>query len=99
MCPSIQNKLEKLKLGSKNFCGMPFGRCVYEFDNERERHVANLVGRTCSFRVWNLIGIPYKHEVAAIFMNREKLEDYTHPCYYKDAFVETYKTLIPPMPG
>ena len=32
-------------------------------------------------------------------MNREKLEDYTHPCYYKDAFVETYKTPIPPIPG
>ncbi|XP_023894356.1 uncharacterized protein LOC112006306 [Quercus suber] len=28
-----------------------------------------------------------------------KPEDYTHPCYYKDAYVETYKTPIPPMPG
>ena len=32
-------------------------------------------------------------------MNCEKPEDYTHPCYYKDAFVKTYKTPIPPMPG
>ena len=32
-------------------------------------------------------------------MNREKPEDYTHPCYYKDAYVETYKTPIPPMLG
>ena len=32
-------------------------------------------------------------------MNREKLEDYTHPCYYKNAYVETYKTPIPPMPS
>ena len=73
--PSIQDKLEKLKLGSKNFCGMPFGRCVYEVDNERERHVVDLVGRTCSFKVWNSIRIPYKHGVAAIFMNHEKSED------------------------
>ena len=29
-------------------------------------------------------------------MNREKP---AHPCYYKDAYVETYKTPIPPMPG
>ena len=43
-------------------------------------------------------GIPYKHGVAAIFVNREKPEDYTYPCYYKDAYVETYKTPIPPMP-
>lgn len=32
-------------------------------------------------------------------MNCEKLEDYTHLCYYKNAYVETYKTPIPPMPG
>ena len=32
-------------------------------------------------------------------MNHEKPKDYTHPCYYKDAYVETYKTPIPPMPG
>ena len=32
-------------------------------------------------------------------MNHEKSEDYTHQCYYKDAFVETYKTPIPLMPS
>ncbi|XP_065623994.1 uncharacterized protein LOC136065147 [Quercus suber] len=74
-------------------------RFVYEIDNERERHVVDLVNRTCSCRVWDLTGIPCKHGVAAIFVNREKSEDYTHPCYYKDAYVETYKIPIPPMPG
>ena len=92
LCPSIQDKLEKLKLEYKNFYAMPSGRFVYEVDNERERHVMDLVGRTFSCRVWDLTGILCKHGVAAIVVNREKLEDYTHPCYYKDAFVETYKT-------
>ena len=50
LCPSIQGKLEKLKLESKSFCAMPFGRFGYEVDNERERHVVDLVGRTCSCR-------------------------------------------------
>ena len=99
LCPSIQKKLEQLKLECKDFCAMPFGRFVYEVDNERERHVVDLVNKTCSCRVWDLIGIPYKHGVATIFVNHEKLEDYTHPCYYKDAYVETYKTPIPPMPS
>ena len=84
--------MEKLKLEYKNFYVMPFGRFVYEVDNERERHVMDLVGRTCSRREWDLTGILCKHGVAAIVVNREKLEDYTHPCYYKDAVVETYKT-------
>ncbi|KAL0007954.1 hypothetical protein SO802_009456 [Lithocarpus litseifolius] len=99
LCPSIQGKLEKLKLESKSFCAMPSGRFVYEVASERERYVVDLVGRTCSCRAWDLTGIPCKHGVAAIFVNREMPEDYTHPCYYKDAYVETYKTPIPPMPG
>ena len=65
----------------------------------RERHVVDLVNRTCSCRVWDLTGIPYKHGVAALFVNCEKPEDYTHSCYYKYAYVETYKTPIPPMLG
>ena len=99
LCPSIQDKLEKLKLKSKNFYVMSSRRFVYKVDNEKERHVVDLVGKTCSCKVWDLTGIPYKYGVAAIFVNREKLEDYTHLCYYKDAYVETYKTPIPPMPG
>ena len=51
LCPSIQDKLEKLKLESKNFYAMPSRRFVYEVDNERERHVVDLVGRPCSCRV------------------------------------------------
>ena len=46
-----------------------------------------------------MTGIPCKHGVAVIFMNHEKPKDYTHPCYYKDAYVETYKTPIPLMSG
>ena len=99
LCPSIHDKLEKLKLEYKNFCTMPSGRFVYKVDNESERHVVDLVGRACSCKVWDLTGILCKHEVATIFVNREKPKNYTHLCYYKDAFVETYKTLIPPMPG
>ena len=97
--PSIQKKLEQLKLECKGFCAMPSRRFVYEVNNERERHVVNLVNRTCSCRTWDLIGILCKHGVATIFVNREKPEDYMLPYYYKDTYVKTYKTPIPPMPG
>ena len=99
LCPSIQKKLEQLKLECKSFCAIPSGKFVYEVDNERERHVVDLVNRTCSCKVWDLTRIPCKYGVTAIFVKREKPEDYTHLCYYKDAYVETYKTPIPPMPG
>ena len=91
--------MEKLKLESKSFCAMLSGRFMYEVDNERERHVVDLVGRTCSCRAWDLTGIPCKHGVAVIFVNRKKPKDYSHPCYYKNAYVGIYKTPIPPMSG
>ena len=99
LCPSIQKKLEQLKLECKGFCAMPSGRFVYEVDNERERHVVDMVNKTCSCIVWDLTGIPCKYGVAAIFVNREIPENYTHPCYYKDAYVKTEKTPIPLMPS
>ena len=51
LCPSIQKKLEQLKLKCKSFCVIPSGKFVYEVDNERERHVVDLVNRTYSYRV------------------------------------------------
>ena len=70
LCPSIQEKLEQLKLESKRICAMPSGRFVYEVNNERGRHVVDLVKKTCSCRVWDLTRIPCKHEVTTIFVNR-----------------------------
>ena len=99
LCPSIQEKLEKMKVKFKGFYAMPSVRFMYEVDNKRERHMVDLVRKTCGCRVWDLTRIPCKHEVAAIFVNREKPMNYTHPCYYKDAYVETYKILIPLMPS
>ena len=57
LCLSIQKKLEQLKLECKGFCAIPSGKFVYGVDNERERHVVDLVNRTCSCRVWDLTGI------------------------------------------
>ena len=34
MTYNIRDKLENLKLESKDFCATPFGRFIYEVDNE-----------------------------------------------------------------
>ena len=39
-------KLEQLKLEYKGFCAVPSGRFVYKVDNEKKRHVVDLVRRT-----------------------------------------------------
>ena len=51
LCPTIQEKLEKMKVKFKGFNSMPSVRFVYEVDNKRERHMVDLVRKTCSCRV------------------------------------------------
>lgn len=51
LCPNIQDRLEKLKVESKSFSATPAGRFLYEVDNPRERHLVDLINRTCSSRL------------------------------------------------
>ena len=50
LCPSIQDKLEKLKVESKPFSATLAGNFLYEVASQYERHVANLVKKTCNYR-------------------------------------------------
>ena len=99
VCPNIQDKLEKLKHKSIPFSATPFDRFMYKVDNGHERHVVDLVRKVCNCRIWDLTILPCKHGIFAIVKNLEKVEDYLHPCYLKETFVETYKEIIQPMPG
>ena len=94
ICPNIQDKLEKLKHESIPFSATPPGRFMYEVDNGCERHVIDMIRKACSYRIWDLIGLRCKHGIFAIVKNLKKVEDYVHPCYLKETFVETYKEII-----
>ena len=99
MCPNIQDKLKKLKHESIPFSATLASSFMYEVDNGRERHVVDLVRKACICRIWDLIGLPCKHGISAIVKSLEIVEDYVHPCYLKETFVETYKEIIQPMPS
>ena len=103
--PSIQDRLEKLNVESKSFSATPAGSFLYEVGSQYERHVIDLVKKTCSCRSWDLNGIPCKHgihckhAITAIYTNIEIPEDYTHPCYFKETYMEIYNEVLPPMLG
>ncbi|KAK9991574.1 hypothetical protein SO802_026559 [Lithocarpus litseifolius] len=99
LCPNIQDKLEKLKVESKPFSATPAGSFLYEVASQYERHVVDLVKKTCNCRYCDLNGIPCKHARTTIYTNIETLETYTHPCYHKETYMETYKEVLPAMPG
>ncbi|XP_075650040.1 uncharacterized protein LOC142620568 [Castanea sativa] len=99
LCPSIQDKLEKLKVESRPFSATPVGSFLYEVASQYERHVVDLVKKTCSCRYWDLNGIPCKDAITTIYTNIDIPEAYTHPCYHKETYMEIYKEVLPPMPG
>ncbi|KAL0008842.1 hypothetical protein SO802_010344 [Lithocarpus litseifolius] len=74
-------------------------RFMYEVDNDCERHVVNLTNGTCNYRIWDLTGLLCKHGITAIFKNLEKVEDYVHPCFLRETYLQTYQEIIQPMPG
>ena len=99
LCPSIQDKLEKLELEASHLVLPPAGSFLYEVGSQYEGHVVDLVKKTCSCRSWDLNGIPCKHAITAIYTNIETPEDYTHLCYFKETYMEIYKEVLPPMLG
>ena len=99
LCPSMQDKLEKLKVESKPFSATLAGSFLYEVASQYERHVVDLVKKTCSCRSWDLNDIPCKHAIIVIYTNIEKLEAYTHLCYQKETYIEIYNEVLPPMAG
>ncbi|XP_030945853.1 uncharacterized protein LOC115970348 [Quercus lobata] len=99
LCPSIQDRLEKLKVESKPFSATPAGNFLYEVGSQYERHIVDLVKKTCSCRSWDLNGIPCKHAITAIYINIETPKDHTYPCYFKETYMEIYKEVLPPMSG
>ena len=88
-----------MKIKSKPFSATPTGSFLYKVGSQYERHVVDLVKKTCNCRSWDLNGIPCKHAITAIYTNIEIPEDYTHLCYFKETYIEIYKEVLPPMPG
>ncbi|GKV08616.1 hypothetical protein SLEP1_g20223 [Rubroshorea leprosula] len=74
-------------------------RWHYEVQEQPYSFLVNLRDQTCSCRVWQLNGIPCRHGMLVIQHRHENYEDYMHPCYRKQAYIDTYKHEIIPIDG
>ncbi|XVE92877.1 hypothetical protein REPUB_Repub01dG0141500 [Reevesia pubescens] len=97
ICPDIQDKLEKLKNESFSCLSLHAGRLKYEVECGPTSHVMHLGEKTCTCRRWDLTGMPCKHDVSAIYTNRERPETYVHPCYSKETYLAVYGDMINPI--
>ncbi|KAL7175189.1 hypothetical protein ACSBR2_028902 [Camellia fascicularis] len=99
ICPNIVKDLEALKVQARNCFATYCGDKKFEVDCGDTTHIVDLEERKCSCRMWDLSGIPCKHAVSSIFVQREKPEDYMHPYYSKQHYLVAYNSMMHPVPG
>ncbi|WMV13987.1 hypothetical protein MTR67_007372 [Solanum verrucosum] len=61
------------------------------------QHSVDLGRWTCSCRVWQLKGILYAHDVAAIYFKKCEPLDYIDNCYSKATYLRTYANVLQPV--
>jgi len=100
ICPKIQKKLERSKDEAKN--------CICRWQNELEfevdhmfdaRRIMNLAQGTCSCGKWQLNGIPCAHACAAIYMHKQKPEQFLDGYYMMDKYMQAYEPQVHAMLG
>ncbi|CAH9050571.1 unnamed protein product [Cuscuta europaea] len=97
ICPRIQAKLEKEKEEAANCAAMPSSMMVFQVNHRMDSVMVDLTSHTCTYRKWELTGVPCCHVVACIFFLHQAPEDYVHDYYKKDTYMKIYNGSIPPV--
>ncbi|KAL0326461.1 UNVERIFIED_CONTAM: hypothetical protein Sradi_5215400 [Sesamum radiatum] len=72
---------------------------AFDWFNDKPPTEWNLEMRTCTCRIWQLLGIPCKHACSAIFNQNLQPEDMVHPYYNVDTYKQVYEHAILPISG
>ncbi|GMP67552.1 hypothetical protein CsSME_00027494 [Camellia sinensis var. sinensis] len=89
ICPNIYDKLEKVKVESRNCFATWCRQLEFEVDHFQMRYIVDLSTRTCSYKRWDLSSFPCSHAISAIQINHEQPEVYMHEYYTKSRYLDT----------
>uniref|UniRef100_M0ZKY8 SWIM-type domain-containing protein n=1 Tax=Solanum tuberosum TaxID=4113 RepID=M0ZKY8_SOLTU len=79
-------------------CTIEFnGAAGFEMKEGLCQHKVDITRRTCSYRVWQLRGIPCAHVVAVLYFKKFSLYDYIDSCYSKETYLRIYANGIEPL--
>ncbi|XP_058214249.1 uncharacterized protein LOC131325810 [Rhododendron vialii] len=98
LCPRIKRRVEKTcKLMGE--CQVIYsGDKIYEVMTVLRTFVVDLNERTCTYRKWDVCGIPCQHGMAAIITDKSNPEDFVDECFHISTFAKTYDFTIKPIP-
>ncbi|XP_014506267.1 uncharacterized protein LOC106766018 [Vigna radiata var. radiata] len=99
--PKSRKRLDREVEKSGNWLPVWAGGSQFEVTHgfTMDKFVVDLSNHTCTCYLWDLVGIPCRHVVAAIHYKSENPENYVHPYYKKDAYRTCYAPTISPING
>ncbi|KAL0339318.1 UNVERIFIED_CONTAM: hypothetical protein Sangu_1453900 [Sesamum angustifolium] len=75
------------------------GEDKYEVMHFMQNHIVYLKEMWCSCGMFQLVGYPCCHAIAAIDYHRLKMEDFIDECFKKEVYLKVYSHMIHPVPG
>lgn len=93
ICSKIRDVLAKIYVHDVRYSPIKSYEMNYQItrsDDRRDQHLVDLSKRSCSCRKYDLMDIPCKHVVCAIWSKKEDPEAYVHPCYLVDTYRRCY---------
>ncbi|XP_057745171.1 uncharacterized protein LOC130963039 [Arachis stenosperma] len=102
LAPVQQKRLGRLIKPSNRWNAVWTGdneRKQFEVSRKTSRVDVDLMKHTCSCNMWQLIGMPCVHVIAAIRKKHDKPEDYVHKWLCMESIYLTYAHSIQPVPS
>ncbi|PPR86088.1 hypothetical protein GOBAR_AA34609 [Gossypium barbadense] len=100
LCPKIKKKLDVNIKDSLRCVPSHAGGDKYQVEcGLGSRHVVDLVQNSCSYRNWDLTGIPCMHALAVIHEKNEFPETYVQTWHTKQTQIQIYSNFVSPVKG
>ncbi|XP_072090669.1 uncharacterized protein [Arachis hypogaea] len=102
LAPTQQSRLEREKRESNKWRPLPTGDDtgnVYEVHCLPTKVSVDLGKGTCSYRLWQITGLPCRHACAALAYQNRRPEEYAHNWLTMGAYNAAYQTSMRPVPS
>jgi len=67
--------------------------------HSKHSFIVDVSKRSCTCNLWELVGIPCRHAVAALGYRQQNPEDFVDDCYSKARYIDCYDNNVSPING
>ncbi|KAL0360930.1 UNVERIFIED_CONTAM: hypothetical protein Sradi_3777500 [Sesamum radiatum] len=99
VCPNICKRIERQRQESRHCFPTWAGQDKYDVMHYMENHIVFLSERHCSCGMFQLVGYPCCHAIAAINYHRLNVDDYVDTYLKKEMYLKVYSHMINLVPG